>query len=139
MSSLKLKGGCLCGSITYEVDGDPMMTAICHCKDCQKQTGTTFSLVIGVSPDKVKVDGKPAIYTTMGETGTEVFRHFCGSCGSPILSDATGSFGVYFIKAGTLEDTSFLKPELEIFCDEAQNWCNLNGNWAKSARNPTTS
>ena len=46
---LGLKGGCLCGSITYEIHGDPMMTAICHCKDCQKKAGTTFSLIISTS------------------------------------------------------------------------------------------
>lgn len=132
----RLKGGCLCGSVRYEVQGEPMMTVICHCKDCQRQTGTSFSLVIGVSPDSVKVHGEPAIYTTTGETGSEVHRHFCGSCGSPILSDATASFGIYFIKAGTLDDTSTLAPELEIFCDEAQDWCDLKGTWAKNSRNP---
>ncbi len=131
-----LKGGCLCGKVKYELQGEPLMTVICHCRDCQRQTGTSFSIVIGVAPENVKVEGVPEIYTTTGETGSEVHRHFCSACGSPILSDATASFGVYFVKAGTLEDTSTLRPELEIFCDEAQQWCNLKGDWKKAARNP---
>ena len=131
-----LSGGCLCGAIKYDLQGEPLMTAICHCKDCQKQTGTTFSIVVGVTPESVKVDGKATIYTTVGETGAEVHRHFCSLCGSPILSDATASMGIYFIKAGTLDDTSNLKPELEIFRDDAQSWCDLSGDWKKAARNP---
>lgn len=131
-----LKGGCLCGSIRYEVQGDAIMTAICHCKDCQRQTGTSFSIVIGVAPGSVKIDGETKIYTTVGETGRDVYRHFCGTCGSPILSDATSSFNAYFIKAGTLDDTSFLTPGLEMFCEEMQGWCDLKGEWSKCPRNP---
>ncbi len=133
-----LKGGCLCGLISYEIKSEPAMTAICHCKDCQKQTGTTFSIVLGVSPDKVSVSGNSRIFTTKGETGANVHRHFCSTCGSPIFSDASDSFGLYFIKAGTLDDTSGLKPELELFCEEAQDWCKLESNWPKSPRNPVT-
>ena len=132
----ELKGACLCGAISYQVEAPPLMTVICHCNDCQRQTGTSFSLVVGVAPEAVKIKGEATVYTTTGETGSPVHRHFCGKCGSPILSDATDSFGIYFLKAGTLDDTSSLKPEVEIFCDEAQNWCKLSGDWKKAPRNP---
>ena len=59
----ELKGACLCGAINYEVEAPPLMTAICHCNDCQRQTGTSFSLVVGVAPEAVKIKGEATVYT----------------------------------------------------------------------------
>ena len=54
----KINGSCLCGNVSYECSAEPSMTAICHCKNCQKQTGTAFSIILAVyrSRQSIQVD-----------------------------------------------------------------------------------
>ena len=44
----EMTGGCLCGQVRYSANADPAIVAVCHCKNCQKQTGTAFSVLVGV-------------------------------------------------------------------------------------------
>jgi hypothetical protein len=132
----KLEGSCMCGQISYDSDAEPAMTAVCHCVDCQKQSGTAFSIVVGLPRDQLKVNGNLAIFTTRGGSGEAVNRHFWGTCGSPICSQVDAMPDILFIKAGTLEDTSWLQPQLEFWCDSAQSWLDLGGQWDKLPRNP---
>lgn len=120
-----MKGSCLCGSISYSADADPVMVAACHCKDCQKQTGTTYSVIVGVPEDSVKVTGDPKTYQTIGESTHAVNRKFCGDCGSPLLTSADVAPGLLFIKAGTLDEAP---PELKV---SAKIWCDSKAAWAE--------
>jgi len=119
----KLDGRCLCGAVSYRADADPVFTAICHCKNCQRQTGTAFSLVVGVREEDFELDGEPAVFTTAGEDhGGETRRHFCSACGSPLLSTSDALPGIVIVKAGTLDDVSWLQPQLEVWGEQAQPW-----------------
>ena len=117
----QLDGRCLCGKVTYHCDAEPMTTLLCHCTDCQRQTGTAFSIVVGVERDALHVDGDTvSSFTTVGEdTGEAVHRQFCTACGSPIVSLPDATPDLAFIKAGTLNDRSWLEPEMEIWCRSA--------------------
>jgi len=111
----KIKGGCLCGQIRYQSDSKPLFTSICHCKHCQKQCGTAFSILIGVKKETLKITGEMSVYKDVGESGKPVFRKFCGKCGSPILSEVDIVPDLFFIKAGTLDNPTKLKPTKEIW------------------------
>src|SRR4051794_31374034 len=113
----KLDGRCMCGSITYSCDADPGFTAICHCADCQRQTGTAFSVVVGVPDEALQISGDTlSSYTTVGEDSqADTVRNFCSACGSPIVTRSDGSPGVAVLKAGTLEDPSWLEPQIEVW------------------------
>jgi hypothetical protein len=117
----QLDGHCLCGGVTYTCDGDTMATLLCHCTDCQRQTGTAFSIVVGVERDSLHIEGETlGTFTTVGEdTHEAVRRQFCSACGSPIVSLPDATPDLAFIKAGTLNDTSVLEPEMEIWCRSA--------------------
>jgi hypothetical protein len=132
----KLSGSCLCGSVKYETDADPQMLAICHCSHCQKATGSAFSMNLGVPGDSVHMSGKPTVYEDVGTSGQPVLRMFCGNCGSAIATDAKAFPGVLFLKAGTLDDVSGLKPNLEIWTDSAQPWVTLCTETQKFPANP---
>jgi hypothetical protein len=123
----KLDGSCLCGKVTYSCDAEPLATAACHCKDCQKQTGTAFSIVVAVPRDTLDIRGDSlGSFTTVGtDTGREVLRQFCRECGSPIVSLGAAAPALAFIKAGTLDDTSWLDPQMHIWSDSAQPWFGL--------------
>ena len=98
-----LTGHCLCGNVTYMVDAEPLVTAICHCNSCQRQTGSTYSLVVAVPRDSVTLSGDTlATFDTITEaTGTPSHRRFCSNCGSPLVTLADAAPDMAFIKAGT--------------------------------------
>ena len=106
-------GGCLCGQVRYSAAADPVFTGVCHCKNSQKGTGTAFSFNVGVPKTALSIQGSFKEYQYNGGSGQAVSRHFCANCGSPIISEAAALPGISIIKAGTLDDTSSLKPTME--------------------------
>jgi hypothetical protein len=123
MSGL-LDGRCLCGRLTYRCDGEPLVTAVCHCEDCQRQTGSAFSIFVVVPRATLRVEGDTlATYVTSGaDTGEGRQRQFCSKCGSPVVTLLAEQPELAVIKAGTLNDRSWLSPTLEVWCGSAQPW-----------------
>jgi hypothetical protein len=78
-----------------------------------------------------------ATYEHVGDSGLPVFRKFCPKCGSPILSEAAAAPTMDWIKAGTLDDTSWLRPEINLWCDSAQAWLQMNEDIPRHPRNPS--
>lgn len=115
-------GGCLCGQVRYRFTGDPLMVAVCHCRHCQKQSGSAFSLVCVVTDAQYRQEGETRIFQDRGDSGGTVDRHFCAHCGSPITSIAGILPGLTIIKAGTLDDPSPWRPAAEAYCDSALPW-----------------
>src|ERR1041384_6185687 len=91
VSSKMRKGSCLCGSVKVTLSADPVAVGVCHCRDCQKQTGTSFSLVALVPLGAVEVTGDLGRIDTRGDSGHAVERRFCPRCGSPIRTDSEGT------------------------------------------------
>src|SRR5688572_11016157 len=85
-----ITGRCLCGSVTYSADAEPVVQAVCHCTDCQRQTGNPFSVIVGVPRAALDVEGSTlASFATKGEDhGEDTERNFCSACGSPVFSIA---------------------------------------------------
>jgi len=132
----EMTGGCLCGKVRYKASGEPALIAVCHCKNCQRQAGTAFSIVVAVPESAMSIEGTTKTFNDKGDSGQPVFRIFCPECGSPIISQAPVMPGLNIIKAGTLDDTSWLKPTMEIFCDSAQPWVALTGDRQRFAKMP---
>lgn len=131
----KLDGSCLCGNVTYTCEAEPAGVAVCHCTTCQKQTGTSFSIIVAVPRDALRLEGDSvASHTTVGDSGQPAERRFCGACGSPIATLSEGLPELALIKAGTLDDTSWLEPQMHVFTDSAQPWVSLEGDAAKLPR-----
>ncbi len=119
-----LTGGCLCGGVRYSADAEPVVQGVCHCTDCQRQTGSPFTVFVGVPSDAFTVEGDTLrSFTTIGEDhegATE--RNFCSACGAPVFSTSALAPGVALIKAGSLDDASWLEPAMEFFMSSAQPW-----------------
>ena len=122
-------GRCLCGQVTYELTGDLIATAVCHCQHCQRQSGGAFSVNLLVHESQLTVSGVLQTYEETGERGDAVYvrRRFCGSCGSPIVSEIVQREGLVAVKAGTLDDTSNVQPTVEVWCIDRQPWVTLPG------------
>lgn len=138
MTDTQITGRCLCGNVTYHADAEPFLQGVCHCTDCQRQTGTAFSVVVGVPRAALTVEGdSQASFTTTGEDhGTPTERHFCSACGSPIVTYVEAMPDFAFIKAGTLDDASWLTPAVEIWTRSAQPWSPPFADTARLERSP---
>ncbi|KAK4109401.1 carbon-sulfur lyase-like protein [Canariomyces notabilis] len=125
---MPLTGHCLCKAVTYKVDVDkPVLTGYDHCDDCQRQSGSTYSLVCVVPKDKLTVDGPLKKYEGTADSGNAVYRWFCSECGSPIAHEPSAAPEIIALKGGSLdmEIKKGLKPDTEIwtvsklpFCQE---------------------
>jgi hypothetical protein len=115
------------------------MTAVCHCENCQRQTGTAFSVIVGIPVESLEFAGEESLgeYRDRGASGGAVQRRFCRNCGSPIVSLVEAMPGLGFIKAGTLEDRSWLRPTAHFWCDTAQPWVEIAGAVERFPRNPS--
>lgn len=118
------EGGCLCGAVRYTVPWPPLGVIACHCSHCQKQSGSALSTIAVVPRAGVQLCGTLTTYRDTGESGTAFSRLFCGTCGSPVLTDIPGAQheAVLYLKTGTLDDTSGADPATHIWTESAQGW-----------------
>ncbi len=131
-----IKGHCACGNVSYQSAAEPVFTGVCHCKDCQRHSGSAFNIVIGIPTATLSVTGDLKTYTGKGDSGKSVFRKFCPDCGSTIMSEPEAFEGVSIIRVGTLDDTSWIKPAMQIYCDSMQPWVSLGGDMQSFPKMP---
>ena len=129
-------GGCLCGAVRYSADGAPAFVGVCHCRNCQRATGGAFAPVVGMPETAVTVTGTPATFRDTGDTGKAMLRQFCPTCGSSLFARAEVMAGVLMVLTGSLDDASWVKPGMEIYCDSAQPWVELGGGMQRFPKMP---
>jgi hypothetical protein len=122
-----MTGGCLCGKVRYTTTSDPAFSGICHCRNCQRYTGSAFEPVIAFPSASVSVQGELKTYDDTGDSGKAVHRRFCPNCGSGVIAEADIMPGMTLVLAGTLDDTAAFNPAMEIYCSSAQPWTQTAG------------
>ena len=132
--NMKRQGGCLCGQARYEISGEPLAVVICHCKNCQKQSGSTFSINIIGQSEQIEIQGNLSTYADTNDSGDPVNRNFCENCGSPIFSEILSQGNLIALKVGTL-DTSDIEPQTQFWCISKQNWLSLDTKMPALMRN----
>ena len=134
---MKIEGGCLCGKVRYSADAEPAFVGVCHCKNCQKGVGAAFATVVALPKPALSVQGDLKTFDDRGDSGKILFRRFCPECGSSIMDEAEAMPGVVMILTGTLDDASWVKPTMQIYCDSAQPWVKLEGDMKSFPKMPT--
>ncbi len=121
--NLPLTGGCYCGAIRYEVRALPYAVTLCHCRDCQRLTGSAFSMAMPVPRHAFSVtEGTPKKWERTADSGNVSTQHFCDGCGTRLYTEPRSMPHVVTIRAGTLDDTSWLKPVAQVWTRSAQPW-----------------
>ncbi len=121
-------GGCQCGALRYELNTEPITLYACHCSACQKQSSSAFGMSLRVPRSGFAVTrGVPREWRRRADSGREVICHFCGDCGSRLFHCPSPESEFLNIKAGTLEDTKWLRPVGHVWTGSAQGWVALGG------------
>jgi len=132
----EMTGGCLCGAVRYTLSEDPVRTMVCHCRNCQKTSGSALSTIALVRREALEIQGDLKGYEYAGDSGNRLEINFCPTCGSPVILNIRNMPDLVSIKVGTLDDPSGFKPQMQIWTDSAQPWLPLAEDCVQFSRNP---
>ncbi len=123
--SKKVEGGCQCGAVRYTSEIEPFITFNCHCTHCQQASGAPFTTAVAVPADQATVTGETRVNSLTSDRGTPVHRHHCAACGAYVYGISEG-FQAAAFNAVTLDDASWVRPEMEVYASSAQPWSKLD-------------
>ena len=122
----QMDGGCACGALRYRLESRPMFVHCCHCRDCQRQTGSAFVINALIETDRVTVlSGTFARSAMPTESGRPHGVDRCPKCGTAVWSEYGGIASVRFVRVGTLDDPTWLAPDVHIYVRSKLPWVNL--------------
>ena len=128
----QIEGGCACGAIRYLCTGTPIASFNCHCRSCQRFSGSAFMSGVVVPADTFRLTrGEPTYYVRAGGSGGEISRGFCAKCGSPVTALLSRMPVLMGIAASSLDDPASHKPMFDMFTAEAQPWDHMDPNLPK--------
>ena len=123
LPALPLCGGCPCAAVRFAVKAMPLLVYACHCGECQRASGSSFGLSMPVAADSFALtNGKPRSWRRAGASGVESISWFCADCGGRIFGERASGPEIISVRAGTLDDTSWLRPVAHIYLRNAQAW-----------------
>ena len=100
---LMLTGGCLCGRIRFVAPATPRFEVNCHCRICQKVTGSGYTPVAAFAQESVVIEGEIKYYERRGDSGGKVWEGFCPDCGARLTGKAEAMPGLLLLQAGNYD------------------------------------
>lgn len=126
---LPFSGGGSCGAIRYECSGRPLFSWNCHCRDCQRASGSAYCPVMYVPKSALRATGAEVKYATLhAESGRRVSRGLCADCGSNLFILAELVPDVQGLWAGGLDDPNVFRPQVDVWTRSAPGWSRLDPN-----------
>lgn len=124
-----LEGGCDCGMLRYRMLSAPLIVHCCHCRWCQRESGTAFALNAMIEADRVIHTGaEPELVETPSASGKGQKIARCPHCRIAIWSNYAGAGPLLkFVRVGTLDQPDHLPPGIHIYTESKQPWLNLAG------------
>ena len=122
----KLEGGCFCGAVRYRLESTPMFVHCCHCRDCQRQTGSAFAINALIETARVTIlEGAPESVAMRTDSGRPHHIHRCAQCRSAVWSEYGGLAALRFVRVATLDDPTALAPDVHIYTRTKLPWVTL--------------
>jgi len=124
---MNLEGGCACGALRYKLTADPLIVHACHCRNCQRLTGSAFVTNIWIEKKFVEtVSGVPKSFKLSGGSGNPHEVFFCDRCGTYLWSKYYAAPGdTVLLRVGTLDHPEAIKPDVHIFTRSKLPWLDL--------------
>jgi hypothetical protein len=117
-------GGCTCRSVRYRMTDAPLFVNCCHCRWCQRETGSSFALNAMIEADRVELlQGSVEVVDTPSNSGVGQKIARCPTCRIAVWSNyGGGGDTVRFVRVGTLDEPDRLPPDVHIFTASKQPW-----------------
>ena len=124
MNEIATEGRCTCGQVRFRMAGRPLFVHCCHCRWCQRETGSAFVINAMIEADRVELlSGTPEVVRTPSNSGKGQKITRCPTCRIALWSNYAGSGdAIRFVRVGTLEDPDRYPPEIHIFTASKQPW-----------------
>ncbi len=129
-------GGCACGKVRYRISAPPITARVCWCRECQYLAAGNGSVNLRVPRSALSIAGALTGWEATAASGNTVRRSFCTSCGTPVLSESSGSPDALVVRVGTLDDPDRYPPRQNIWTDSAPAWACLDETLPASPRQP---
>ena len=123
-----ITGGCLCGSVKFEINAPPITARICWCRLCQKIGAGSATVNVAFPTASVRIQGPLADYVSIADSGNVMHRRFCPSCGVHLFSEAQARPHLIFVRAGALDDQTVAQPVATIWVSQAPAWASIDPN-----------
>ncbi|HET7046447.1 MAG TPA: GFA family protein [Gaiellaceae bacterium] len=122
---MSVEGGCSCGSVRYRLASEPLIVHCCHCRNCQRQTGSAFVVNVVIETDRIELLARePHAVPVPRDDGSEQVIFRCPSCRVALFS-RYGSEALRFVRAGTLDEPREIMPDVHIFTRSKVPWVTL--------------
>jgi hypothetical protein len=117
-------GGCTCRHVRYRMSGRPLFVHCCHCRWCQRETGSAFALNAMIEADRVEIlSGEVVIVATPSLSGKGQKTARCPTCRIALWSNYAGAGdAIRFVRVGTLDEPDRMPPDIQIFIASKQPW-----------------
>jgi hypothetical protein len=133
---MALKGGCLCGSVRYEIDAEPITCRVCWCRACHAFGAGGGTVNVCFPSDSIRIHGQMRDYVSVAESGNVMHRRLCPQCGVHLFSEAEARSHLIFVRAGSLDDPEIAKPSATIWVSQAPSWACIDTQIPRIERQP---
>lgn len=116
---------CQCGRLTAQISGEPQLIGVCHCRSCQRRTGSVFGTGAYFDKAQVRLSGPSTMYTRLGHSGLEMRYSFCPSCGTTLYWELDAMPQLCSIALGTLDDPRAYSPSHSWWEQSSVSWVQL--------------
>jgi hypothetical protein len=134
-----LDGGCQCGTVRYRYEGEVLNIFVCHCSECQRQSGSAFGMGLWLRESSLRrISGELRTWVRRLPSEQDMVCEFCERCGTRVYhtSESNRAVGIVSIKPGTLDDTAWLEPFAHIWTTRAQPWVTFKPGAKLYGQNP---
>lgn len=134
---MQVSGQCLCGAVRYRGDAEPQFQGKCYCTDCRKTSAAGHAAMMGFAADAIRFTGDVREFHSKADSGADVTRAFCPTCGTGIYSRNSKMPGLIFLRASTLDDPNLFAPQMIVWAARAPAWDPVNPGVPAFAERPT--
>lgn len=113
---------CACGQLSVRCAGEPVSVSLCHCRECQKRTGSTYGIAAFFDRSNVVTSGEVSDYSRPSDSGFEVLHHFCPRCGSTVYWKPRRKPDVIAVAVGAFADPAFPAPSKSVYLEHRHHW-----------------
>lgn len=127
---------CACGALQAACEGEPTKVSLCHCRSCQRRTGSLFSIAAFFRREQVQTEGRSDTYNRDSASGKPVTFHFCPTCGANVFWEPQRMPHLIAVGVGAFADPEFPQPEQAVWAAEGHGWLKLPDHLPTFQANP---